>query len=81
VVGGEKVTYKIDTSPYPPLRGMPRGMKYGITGKSRVLETLQRPWQDTRDVAAHGGSRPPEAGAQVRILPGAHNVQWCRTAR
>ena len=36
----------------------------------------RKPWWDTRDATMQEVTRPPEAGAQVRILPGAPRLTW-----
>jgi len=52
-------------------RGINRGLNYTTRWPLRTQMIRQTPRWDTRDTTVDDGARPPEAGAQVRILPGA----------
>ncbi len=52
-------------------RGINRGLNYTTQWRLQTHMTRRKPWRCTRDATVDDGARPPEAGAQVRILPGA----------
>ncbi len=52
-------------------RGITRGLNDTTRWPPRTQMIRRKPWWDTRDATVDDVTRPPEAGAQVRILPGA----------
>ena len=57
-------------------RGINRGLNYTTRWPLQTQIIRRKPWWDTRDARAQEVTRPPEAGAQVRILPGAPSLTW-----
>jgi len=52
-------------------RGINRGLNYTTRWPLQTQMIRRKPWWDTRETIVDEVTRPPEAGAQVRILPGA----------
>ena len=67
-------------------RGINRGLNYTTRWPRQTQMIRQKHWWDTGDATVDGGTRPPEAGAQVRILPGAprltgrYHCEWASFA-
>ncbi len=57
-------------------RGVNRGLNYTTRWRPQTQVIRQKKRQSSREATMDKGSRPPETGAQVRILPGAPRLTW-----
>ena len=62
------------------LRGINRGLNHTTRRSLQTQMIRRKPWWYPGDATVHDGARPPEAGAQVRILPGAQPDNQHRSA-